>query len=76
LERQQADIRGNQHNIQLNAYNSCVALRAAAARLNRTYAQLAEIERTNPYKQGAIGPRREAVYKAAKFQTADCGRKP
>jgi hypothetical protein len=75
--QQNRRITANQHAIALNAWKQCTALNAGVARLNRTFEQLAAIERTNPYTQGQLGPRREAVYQeAAKFKVPNCGRKP
>jgi hypothetical protein len=75
--QQNRRISQNQHAITVNAWKQCVALNAGVARLNRTFAQLATIEDTNPYKQGALGPRRADVYRqAAGFKVPNCGRKP
>ncbi len=76
LQRQQRAIAEQQRQIRWNAYTTCLTRNVNVARLNRTFDELAAIERTNPYTGAHIGIRRIQVYADAKFTLSDCGSRP
>lgn len=76
LQRQTTMLKRDAHDRLAVAYQRCLVRNENSMTFNQLFTALADVERTNPYRAGQIGPRRIAAYDKARFILADCGPRP